>query len=229
MPTHFLGGVSNVGPTNPLHQFGMLDPTKWQVYWDDFIHIPLATEYTITLVGTSTLTQLNEAGGQVRILTDVAENEGLWFATIFESFLLAQNKKTFIKTRFQVGDAIQSDMVFGLHSISTTPQAATTRFCFVSDDASADIYFNNDTNAIDSDSSAVAVLADDTFITLAAYYDGAGIITLYADDVKTASMGTRAAPIAVAGAEMAVGMGYINGASGAETTDIDYMFVAQER
>ena len=30
-------------------------------------------------------------------------------------------------------------------------------------------------------------------------------------------------------AEMAVGFGYLNGAAGAETTDIDYIFVAKER
>lgn len=236
MPTHFLGGVSTAAVGNPLHQFGMPDPTKWQVYFDDFHVLPTAASpatHVLTAVsvgtGTSAATLLDAGLGVVRITTAANENDGLWVQTVNEPFLLVQGKKTFVKVRFQVGDAIESDMVFGLHSTSTTPQAATTRFLFESVDGAAAIYFNNDNNTTDTDSSTVATLADDTFITLAAYYNGAGIIQLYANDVQTATMGTTASPITVTGAEMAVGWGYLNGAAGAETTDIDYIFVAQER
>jgi hypothetical protein len=233
MPTHFLGGVSTASATNPLHQFGMPDPTKWQVFFDDFIHEPFSTEWTITATsvgtGTSAISTPDLAGGCARITTAANENDGLFAQTIGEVFLLVQGKKTFIKTRLQVGDAIQSDWIVGLHSTDTTPQDATTRFLFESVDGAAAVYFNNDNGTTDSDSSTVATLADDTFITLGAYYDGAGIIRLYADDVHITTMGTRASPITVTGAEMAVGFGYLNGAAGAETTDIDYIFVAQER
>ena len=86
-------------------------------------------------------------------------------------------------------------------------------------------YFNNDNNSTDSDSGTVATLADDTFVTLAAYYDGKTTIDLYANDVKVQTMTS----ITVPAAEMAVGFGYLNGAAGAETTDFDYILVAKER
>ncbi len=222
MPTHFLGGVSTAAATNPLHQFGMPDPTKWQVFWDDFIHEPFSTSVG---AGTSAISTPDLAGGCARITTAANENDGLFAQTIGEVFLLEQAKKAIIKVRFQVGDAIQSDMIFGLHSTDTTPQDATMRFLFESVDGAAAIYFNNDNNTTDSDSGTVATLADDTFITLGAYYDGRGNIKLYANDAHITTM----TGITVPAAEMAVGFGYLNGAAGAETTDIDYLFVAKER
>lgn len=229
MPTHFSTGVSNVTSGDPLYEFGMLDPTKWHIFWDDFNHEPFSTEWTITATsvgtGTSALSTPDAAGGLARITTAANEDDGLFAQTIGEIFLLESGKKTFIKTRFQVGDAIQSDLVIGLHSTDTTPQDATMRFLFESVDGSAALYFNNDDNTTDTDSGTVATLADDTFVTVAAYYDGGSKITLYADGnaVQTIS------GITVPGAEMAVGFGYLNGAAGAETTDIDYIFVAKER
>lgn len=135
------------------------------------------------------------------------------------------SKKTWLKTRFQVGDATQSDLIVGLHSTDTTPHDATMRFLFESVDGSAALYFNNDDNTTDSDSSTVATLADDTFVIVGAYYDGAGNIKLYLNDTHVTTMTSMTPP----GAEMAVGFGYINGAAGAETTDFDYLFIAQER
>ena len=229
MPTHFTNGVSAVIPGNPLYEFGRLDPTKWLVVWDDFIHEPLSTEWTITATsggsGTSAISTPDVNGGLARITTAADENDGIFAQTIGEVFLLERGKKTFIKTRLQVGDAIQSDLVVGLHSTDTTPQDATMRFLFESVDGAAAVYFNNHNNSTDSDSGTVATLEDDTFVTLAAYYDGKTTIDLYANDVKVQTMTS----ITVPAAEMAVGFGYLNGAGGAETTDFDYILVAKER
>lgn len=82
-----------------------------------------------------------------------------------------------------------------------------------------------DDDTTDEDSSTVATLADDTWITVAAYYDGKGTIELYADGSKITTM----TDVDVPGAEMAIGFGYLNGAAGAETTDFDYILVAKER
>ena len=120
---------------------------------------------------------------------------------------------------------MQSGWMVGLHSTDTTPRDATLRFFFESVDASADVYFNIDDNTTDADSSTIATLSDDTYITLAAYYDGVTSVELFADDVKITTM----TDIGLPGAEMALGFGYWNGAAGAETTDFDYVFIAKER
>jgi len=225
MPTHFTAGVSDVIPGNPLYELGRLDPTKYYIFWDDFVHPQLATEWSITLVGTSTLTFPDAGDGISRITTDVAENEGVWVETLNETFLLASGRKTWLKTRIQVGDAIESDWVVGLHSTSATPQAATMRFLFESVDGSATVHFNNDNNTADTDSATLVTMTDDAFVTLAAYYDGATTIELFANDARVDIM----TGITVPAAEMGVGFGYINGAAGAETADVDYVLVVQER
>lgn len=226
--THF-SGISNASRNSTLAAMGQLDPTKFLTYFDDFIHEPLSTEWTITATsagsGTSAISTPDLDGGCARITTAANEDDGLFAQTIGEVFLLNSSKKTWIKTRFQVGDAIQSDLIIGLHSTDTTPQDATMRFLFESVDGSAALYFNNDNNTDDNDSSTVATLEDDTFVTVGAYYDGNGNIQLFLNDALVTTMTSQTPP----GAEMAVGFGYLNGAAGAETTDIDYIFVCKER
>lgn len=229
IPSHFFSGVSTVKPSNPLYLFGMPDPTRWHVFFDDFDDEPFSTEWTITATsagtGTSVISTPDADGGLARITTATFEDDGIFAQKIGETFLLESGKKTFMKARLQVGDAIQSDLIFGLHSTDTTPQDATMRFLFESVDGSAAVYFNNDNNTTDSDSETIATLADDTFITLAAYYDGKTTIALYANDALIDKM----TGITIPGAEMAVGFGYLNGAVGAETADFDYIFVSKER
>lgn len=227
-PTRFPNGVTNVASTNPFGQMGLLDPTKFHVWFDDFddYDANMWTE-TATSVGTGTsaVTVPDADGGLARITTAANENDGIFIEWDSEIFVVEAGKKLFIKTRFQVGDAAQSDLIIGLHSTSTTPLSATHRFAFISEDGAATVIFNVDDNTTDADSSTVATLADDTFITLAAYYDGKGTIELYADDVKITTM----TGVSVPSGELAVGIGYLNGAAGAETTDIDYLLVVKER
>lgn len=229
MTSHYQNGITNAVRGSALEGMGQLDPTKYVTFWDDFIHEPFSTEWTITATsagtGTSAISTPDAANGLARITTAANENDGIFAQTIGETFLLASGKKTWMKTRISVGDAIQSDWVVGLHSTDTTPQDATMRFLFESVDGAAACYFNNDDNTTDSDSGTVATLSDDTFVTLGAYYDGITTIKLFADDVHVQTMTS----ITVPGAEMAVGFGYLNGAAGAETADIDYIFVAMER
>jgi hypothetical protein len=228
-PARFPNGLGTVPSTDPLGMFGMPDPTEYHTFFDDFDTTPIAAQWTLTATsvgaGTSAITVPDADGGLARITTAANENDGIFAEWISESFLVESGKKLWMKTRFQVGDAIQSDMVIGLHSTSTTPQAATMRFLFETVDGSAAMYFNVDDNTTDVDSGTVATLADDTFVTLGMYYDGKGTIELYANGAKITTM----SDVGVPGAELAVGFGYLNGASGAETTDVDYILVAKER
>lgn len=227
-PSRFPNGVGTTSRNDALNMLGMPDPTKYHVFFDDFNDFD-GNMWTETAVsegtGTSAVTVLDADGGQIRITTAANEDDGLWQEWDSELFKVEAGKKMWIKTRFQVGDAIQSDLIVGLHSTSTTPLAATHRFAFVSEDGSASVFFNVDDNTTDADSSSVATLADDTYIVLAAYYDGKGNIELYADNVKITTM----TGVSVPSGELAVGFGYLNGAAGAETTDFDYILVVKER
>ena len=229
MPTHFTNGVSDVVTGNPLYELGVLDPTKYHTYWDDFDTTPIAAQWTLTATsagtGTSAITVPDADGGLARITTAANENDGIYAEWISETFKLESGKKTWLKCRLSVGDAAQSDWLIGLHSTDTTPHDATLRYIFESVDGSAAVYFNNDNNTTDSDSSTLHTMVDDTFVTLAAYYDGGTTIQLFVDDAPVSTM----TGITVPAAEMAVGFGYINGAAGAETADVDYILVVKER
>ena len=228
-PSRFPNGVGTTDSKTSLGMLGMPDPSKFHVFFDDFNSPPLATEYTLTATsvgaGTSAFSAADVDGGVARITTAANDNDGIFAELIGEGFLLEAGKKTWIKTRFQVGNAIQSDMVIGLHSTSATPQAATMRFLFETVDGAAAMYFNVDDNTTDADSGTVVTLANDTWVVLGAYYDGKGNIELFLNDAKVTTM----TGVSVPGAEMAVGFGYLNGVAGAETTDLDYLLVVKER
>jgi len=227
-PSRFPSGVTNAVQGSALGMFGMFDPTRYNLYFNDFNDDALSG-WTVTAVsvgvGTSGSVIADADGGIMRLTTAANENDGAWYESPGESWVVRAGKKAWLKCRIAVGNAIESDFIFGFHSTSVTPQLATLRFAFVSDDGSAAVYFNVDDNTTDADSATVATLATDTFVTLEAYYDGKGEISLYADGAKVASMTN----VSVPAGGMALGIGYLNGAAGAETTDFDYIFAAVER
>lgn len=227
-PTRFPSGVTNVASNKDTGQLPFPDPTRYQVYFNDFTDDLVSWTETATSVGTGTsgAAIADAAGGILQITTAANENDGLFIESQGESFLLEAGKRTWIKARFALGDAIESDFIIGLHSTSGTPQAATLRYLFESVDGSAALYFNVDDNTTDVDSSTVATLADDTFVNVCAYYDGTDIL-LYLNDALITKIAN--ANFGLPAAEMAIGMGYLNGAAGAETTDIDYIMVVKER
>lgn len=226
-PARFKNGVTNVSPTADTSQLPFLDPTRFHVYFNDFDDDLISWTETATSAGTGTSAAAiaDADGGILRITTAANEDDGLFIESQGESFKLEAGKRAWLKARFAVGDAIQSDFIIGLHSTDTTPLDATLRYAFISEDGSAALFFNVDDDTTDADSSTVATLEDDTFVVVTAYYDGKGNITLYLNDAPVASMTSVDLP----GAEMAIGIGYLNGAAGAETTDIDYIMVAKER
>jgi hypothetical protein len=228
-PTRFPSGVTNAAPGTALGMMGFLDPSKYHMFFDDFDTLPIDAQWTLSATsggaGDSVITIPDADGGIARITTAADENDGIFAEWDSETFLVEAGKKMWIKARLQVGDAIQSDLIVGLHSTDTSPLDATLRFAFISEDGSASVFFNVDDNSVDADSASVATLADDTFLTLGAYYDGKGNIQLFANDVHVTTM----TGVAVPGAELAVGFGYLNGAAGAETTDLDYILVVKER
>lgn len=229
-PTRLPGGVTNVSKANPLGMIGMPDPTKYHVFFDDFDgYFDTTNNWTATATsvgtGTSAVSILDADGGIARITTAANENDGLFAEwTPGEIFTVEAGKKMWIKTRFQVGKATQSDLIVGLHSTSTTPFGAPHRFAFISEDGSAALVFNSDDGTTDADSSTVATLVADTWITVAAYYDGKETVELFADDVLVTTM-----TVDIPAPELSVGFGYLNGEAGAETTDFDYILVVKER
>ena len=139
-PTHFRSGVSNTSPGDPLYKFGMLDPTKWHTYFNDFDTFA-AADWTITTTeggaGDATEALTNADGGRLLITNDDADDDRDFFQKVGESFKFATGKRLFFKALFQVSDATQSDFVMGLQITDTTPLAVTDGVYFRKDDGDA--------------------------------------------------------------------------------------------
>ena len=245
-PVRFPFGVSTNDVTQPLGNFGLPDPTKWYVFFDDFnswvTDTSAAGKYTITTVeaggGSATETLADVAGGVLLLTNDDADNDSDFLQKIGESVLMVTGKKTFFKARFAVSDATQSDWIMGLQITDTTPLAAggdgaTDGVFFQKDDGDTniDFYVMKNTTTGQSTSTAIATAAAAAaYMTVAFYFDGKRFIHAYVDDVQKARVDLTTTPADfIPDTEITVSFGIQNGEAVAKTMSIDYVFVAQER
>lgn len=234
-PTHFTGGVSNVGVGDPMYQFGMPDPTKWHTYFNDFDHYT-AADWTVTRVGvtpTEALTDIN--GGALLLTLSAADNDSDQLQKVGESFLLAAGKKAFFKARFKVSDATQSDFLIGLAVLDTTLLGAvdgagvTDGVFFSKDDGDAnlDIQVQKDATTGQKRAAGIHTVVSDTFLTVAWYYDGVSEVKYFVNDVHKGSLSATSAYLP--DTELTVSFAIQNGEAVAKTMTVDYVFAAIER
>ena len=228
-PTRFTGGVGTATKSSNTGFYGMPDPTKWIPYFNDF-HTYVAGDWTITTTeagsGNASEALTNVQGGCLLITNDDADNDADFFNSAVESFKFASGKKTFFKSRLKVSDATQSDFVMGLQITDTTPLAVSDGVYFMKDDGDASLDFHVEKNGSDTTASAIATVADDTFLIVGFYYDGKSAIEYYVDDVK---LGTSVTTNLPDDEELAISFGIQNGAAAAKTMTVDYIFASQER
>jgi hypothetical protein len=230
MPTHFTNGVSNVTQGHPLYEFGMMDPTKWVAYFNDF-NTYAAGDWTITTTeagaGNATEALTDVAGGALLITNDDADNDADFFNLVGESFQYSSTKKMFFRARFKISDATQSDIVMGLQITDTTPLAVTDGIYFTKADGSTAASFVVTKNSTATTQASVATMADDTFVTLAFFYNPqSGKFEVFADDSKVAEVVNTNAPDDEL---LTVSFGIQNGEAAAKTMTLDYVFAAVER
>jgi hypothetical protein len=231
-PVRFSGGVTNVAGDDPLAQFGMPDPTKWHVFFDDFDTYVVA-DWTITTTeaGAGSATEaLGDADGGVLVVTnDAADDDADFFQKVGESFLMASTKRAFFKARFKVSDATQCDFVMGLQVTDTTPLGVTDGIFFQKDDGDAqlDVYCRKDATTGSTSATNIATVVADTYFTVAWYYDGKGSLKYFVDDVHKGTL--DASSTYLPDTELTVSFGIQNGEAVAKIMTIDYVLAAKER
>lgn len=227
-PSRFVGGVATVPSTNPLGMFGMPDPTQWHVFFDDFDRY-VAGDWTITNASSGTLALTDVDGGALLITNGSSDDNLVAVNKKGESYLLSAGKRAFFKCRFKVSDATQSDVVIGLQITDTTPLDVTDGVYFLKADGAAtvDILCRKDASTGSNSASAIATLADDTFVTLAWAYDGVGAIKYFVNDVHKGTL--TASSTYLPDTELTVSFAIQNGEAVSKTMTLDYVFVAEER
>jgi len=228
-PTRFPYGISTNTPIQTLANFGMPDPTEYHTLFDDF-NIFTAANWIVTetgAAGTVALTAGNN--GLLLITTDALDNDAEWIQSLVGSFLPVAGKKLFFKAKFQASEATQSDIIFGLQIIDTTPLDATDGIYFYKADGAAtfDVFVRKNATTGSNTGAAVGTLAADTDITLGFYFDGIETTSFFINDILVKNLSSVAAYLP--DAALAMSFGYQNGAAGAETMTVDYVFAAMER
>lgn len=233
-PTRLPNGVTNVTSTDSMGMLGMLDPTQFHIFFDDFDKYT-TTDWIITTTeaGAGSATEaLTSTDGGALLLTNAGGDNDLDFlqwagntGSVYESFEFEAGKKMFFKARFQINDATQSDCVIGLQVVDTTPLAVTDGVYFIKADASTtlNLVVIKDSTAT---TTAVATMADATYIEVAFYYDGISEIKVFADGAQSGKSVTTNLPD---DEELAVSFGVQNGEIAVKTMTTDYIFVAKER
>jgi len=227
MTTRFPGGITTVTKSSPLGMFGLPDPTEWHVFFDDF-DTYTAAQWTVTETGDGTQALTDIDGGALLITTAALDNDAVFMQKVGESFLLATGKKSFFKARFKVAKSTQSDFQIGLIVTDTTPLDATDGIYFQKDDGDQNLDIICRKNATTGSTTAVAgTVADNTFLTVAWYYDGAGNLSYFVDDVKKGTLDASSSYLP--DTELTVSFGFVNGEAGATTLTLDYVFAAKQR
>lgn len=234
-PSRFPNGITNVGKTSDMGMLGMPDPTQYHTYFNDFDHY-ISTDWVVTTTeaGAGSATEaISDADDGRLLLTNAAgdnDNDFLQWAggsdtDALETFLFEAGKKLFFKTKFQVSDATESDVVVGLQITDTSPLAVSDGVYFLKADGSTTMNLLVTKNST-STTTAAATMADATDVVLAFYYDGVSSIKIFADGVHVGTSVTTNLPD---DEELTISFGIQNGAAAAKTMSIDYIFVAKER
>lgn len=208
----------------------LFDPTEFHVWFDDFDKYT-AADWTITTTeggaGSATEAVGNLDGGVLVVTNDDADDDRDFFQWTKETFKYESGKALYFASRFKVSDATDSDLIFGLQITDTTPLAVTDGVFFRKNDGDTGLDFVVCKDSTETVKQDVAVIANDTWVKVAFYYDGSGTqFTVLINDVAVGSAVLTNAPD---DEELTISFGIQNGAAAAKVLSVDYIIVAKAR
>lgn len=227
--TRFPNGVVNVNDVNLFADMGQLDPTQFHTFFDDF-DTYAAADWTVTETDSGATQALTAGDGGLLLVTNTAADDDL--VAIQKNpaaFTFTAGKKLFFRCRFKVSDATQSDLVFGLQVVDTTPLDVTDGVYFLKADGSAavSVVCRKNASTGSTSASAITTLANDTFVTLGFAYDGEGKVAYEVNGNVVGSLDATSAYLP--DTTCTVSFALQNGEAVAKTMTVDYVFVAKER
>lgn len=236
----FTDGISNVAASNPLGNMPFFDPTKYAVFFDDFLaydktQLIAGVPYTLTVENACVDTIIGPTG--VLVLTcGGADNDSGQLQTVEAPFQLSSTKKFFFETKIKVDKATgtigEQEFFVGLASLQTTTnfmaadglsRTMDDAIGFISYDGSANVDCLQGENDVYSTSAAATTYADVTWMVLSAYSDGV-TTTFYKDDVALTTLNTNP-PTSVVAPTLYIKAGEAKGT----ILYVDYIFASLER
>ena len=227
--TRFQYGVGNVGQDTIFADLTKPDVTGFHEYWNDFNDYT-AGDWVVTETQAGATQALTAGDGGLLLITNTAADDDIVvLQKTPAAFSFTAGKKAFFKCRFKVSDATQSDVVFGLQVVDTTPLDVTDGVYFLKADGAAtvDVICRKNATTGSTSASAVATLVADTFIELAWYYDGVSKVAYAVDGTVKGTLDASSSylPDTVTTVSFAIQ----NGEAVAKTMTVDYVYCAVER
>jgi hypothetical protein len=224
--TRFPNGITNVGEQSLFAELGQPAATIFHTYFEDFDYYT-AGDWTVTETDAGATQALTDGDGGLLLITNTAaDNDLVSLQKKGESFRFESGKALFFEARFKVSDATQSDVVIGLQITDTTPLDVTDGVFFIKADGAATVDFRVEKNNTATTASAMATMANDTYIRLGFYYDGSSAVQYFVNGTYTGSSVTTNLPD---DEDMTVTIAIQNGEAVAKTMTVDYVYVAKER
>ena len=197
---------------------------------DDTTGDPLGFTLNITEAGGGDSTAVitaNGTGGQLLITTAANEDDGYQMQITGEAFQLEGNFPCYFGIRFQVNDADQTDVLFGLCITDNDCLGGVTDgLYFRSPDESAVLSAVAEQDSGES-TSAVATLTDAAWVTAEWLFDGDEVV-FYINGVEVASLAATDANFPD-DEDMTLTMELLTGEAVANTCNIDWVRVIQCR
>lgn len=227
-------------------EFGQINMTpteygeKVQVYDNDFMEFDsneIVEAWTTTETGAGTEALADAVGGELLLTNAAADDDAIFMQQKGEKWKLASNKPLFFGARFKVSDATQSDFVMGLCVTDTTPLAAQDNVYFRKDDGDANVDFNTDKDATQTDADTTLDAVSAQYMYLAFFFNGNGTVYAYGVTSATAANVNFAALALllthttniVNDEELTITLGIQNGEAVAKTMNIDRITVRQAK
>jgi hypothetical protein len=215
-----------VGEQSLFAELGQPAATIFHTYFEDFDYYT-AGDWTVTETDAGATQALTDGDGGLLLITNTAaDNDLVSLQKKGESFRFESGKALFFEARFKVSDATQSDVVIGLQITDTTPLDVTDGVFFIKADGAATVDFRVEKNNTATTASAMATMANDTYIRLGFYYDGSSAVQYFVNGTYTGSSVTTNLPD---DEDMTVTIAIQNGEAVAKTMTVDYIYVAKER
>lgn len=251
-PVRYPNGVTDRSVTHPLASLPVPDPTKYVVFHDDFTDIAATaagvSNWHLDEVdgGTASVDlAISDAHGGVATFTvgtSANDNTNYQWAvntTVAEIFKLEAGKRAWLRAKFKTEDADQDAVALGLHitgddKVGGTELADTFWFRSALATPATLEFACGKTNSTEV-TIALGTLADDTWSTCTAYYDGAGTVYAWREvaGVVVAS-GSVSVTSSTPGdllpdTELTVGFGMEGIDTGADVFSIDFITVITDR
>jgi hypothetical protein len=229
-PGNAPGGVSTDFEYGPLGAYPAQDPSKVHEYWNDFDNY-VTGEWTETLgSGTIAVATATVDGGALVLTTVTTSDDAFTGAQAKGAFLGAADKRLWFKTRLQVDDATETDVVAGLYVTDTSPVASAPAdgVYFIKLDGGLTVDLRVSNGGTTTTLSGLASMANATMIELAFAYDpNAARVDAFVNGIRVGSAPATNFP---AGDLLRPSLGVQNGSAvGTRALTVDYVLAAKER